>query len=127
MLFEKLKECGAKIIINNYQIKYENIKLLKDLDIDYIRLSSKYVSNEMTNGENIFDNLVELSKQLGYRIIINTVENEQELRKAIKNKADYVVGNILFKKMESDVVEEFLEQYKNYVNKIDGLITKLNA
>lgn len=127
LLFEKLKECGAKIIINNYQIKYENIKLLKDLDVDYIRLSSKYVSNEMTNGENIFDNLVELSKQLGYRIIINTVENEQELRKAIKNKADYVVGNILFKKMESDVVEEFLEQYKNYVNKIDGLITKLNA
>ena len=43
LLFEKLKECGADIIINNFELKYESLQLFNDLPIDEIKISSLFI------------------------------------------------------------------------------------
>ena len=43
VMFERLKNSGASIIINDTSIKYENLTLFRELPISELKLSSKYV------------------------------------------------------------------------------------
>lgn len=127
MMLEKLKECGADIIINNFEVKYETLQLYKDLPIDEIKISSLYISKDSTFNYDILKNIVSISKNLGYKVVVNCVEDEQQLNYAIRNGADSIQGDFLFKKMDTKLANEFVREYETYVNKIDGIIVKANS
>ena len=127
LLFEKLKECGADIIINNFEIKYESLQLFNDLPIDEIKISSKYISKEDNFDYEILKNIIAVSKNLEYKVVINCIEDEQQLNYAIRNGADNIQGEFLFKKMDTNLANEFVKEYETYVNKIDGIIIKANS
>lgn len=127
MMFEKLKECGADIIINNFEIKYETLGLYKDLPIDEIKVASYYASKDSTFDTNILKNIISIGKKLNYKVIVNCIEEEKELNYAIKYGADSIQGDFLFKKMDTELANEFVKEYETYVNKIDGIILKVNS
>lgn len=122
LMFEKLKECGADIIVNNMEIKYEAIKLFSELPIDELKLSSDYVSVDSQLSPEILSNIVRLGKEMNFKVLINTIENEKQLTEAIKKGADKIQGNFLFKKMDLELTEEFISEYSKYINKLDNII-----
>lgn len=123
---ETLKECGARVAIKNYEIKYDSLKLLKELKIDGIKLSSEYITDEDDIDDDVFIDILSLSKKLEYKVIIDKIENEKQLNYAIKSSADYIQGDFLFKRMDESLTEEFVKEYPKYINKIDGLIENAN-
>lgn len=127
LMFEKLKECGADIIVNNLELKYDNIKLYKDLPINEIKISSHYVSNDSTFNYDLLKNIIEIGKKLNYKVIVHSIEDEKELNYAIRNGADFIQGDFLFKKMDTKLADDFVSKYETYVNKLDGIIVKANA
>lgn len=122
IMFEKLKECGADIIVNNMEIKYEAIKLFNELPIDELKLSSSYVSVESQLDPEILSNIVKLGKEMKFKVLINSIENEKQLTEAIKKGADKIQGNFLFKKMDLELTEEFINEYSKYINRLDNII-----
>lgn len=110
-LFDNLKKAGANIIINNFQIKHEQITLLKTLPIDGIKLTAKYVAKESQIGNEVLQDIIILSKDLDFKVNIVAIEEEKELIYAIKNKVDFVQGNLISKVIKSDDVESFLNEY----------------
>ena len=46
-MFEKLKKSGAQISINNFNIKYEDMMLYNDLNIDEIKLYAKFIKKKI--------------------------------------------------------------------------------
>lgn len=126
MMFEKLKECGSDIIINNLEIKYETLELYKDLPIDEIKINSYYVSKDSIFESSILENIISVGKKLDYKVIVNCIEEEKELNYAIINGADSIQGDFLFKKMDTELANKFVKEYETYVNKIDRIISKAN-
>ena len=127
MMFEKLKQCGADIIINNLEIKYQTLELYKELPIDEIKIASHYVSKDSTFDLDVLKNIISMVKNLNYKTIVNCVEDEKSLNYAIRNGADSIQGDFLFKKMDTKLANEFVKEYDTYVNKIDGIIVKANT
>lgn len=122
LMFEKLKECGADIIVNNIEITYEAMNLYIDLPIDEVKLSSRYTFNDSNMENEVVENVINLCKALNYKVIMTKLETEKELNLAIKKGADKIQGNVLFKKMDDELIDEFLNEYSNYKSKIDNII-----
>ncbi len=121
-MFEKLKNAGAEIIINNIEIKHEPLVAFKDLQIDEIKLSSAYVAETAKFNDGILNDIVQVCKDLKYKVTVGRIDEECELDKSIKCGADYIQGNLIFKTMEENLVEKFLEEYSNYKNRIENMI-----
>lgn len=127
VMFEKLKECGADIIINNLELKYEKLVLYKDLPIDEIKVGAHYMSKDSALNSEILKDIINLGRDLDYKVVVNCIEDEKTLIYAIRNGANSIQGDFLFKKMDTKFSVDFAKEYENYVNKIDGIIVKANG
>lgn len=122
MMFERLKQCGADIIINNIEIKYKSLILFSELHVDQIKLSCKFISENSTLDEGIFEDIIGICKKLKYKVIVGRIETEQEFVDAIRHGADVLQGDFLFQKIEYEGSELYLEKYPNYKSDIENLI-----
>lgn len=122
-MFEKLKKSGAKISINNFNIKYEDMILYNNLNIDEIKLYAKYMSNESDLNDNCFENVIKLSKDLESEITICCIETKEQLEKAIKYGADKVQGFFLFNKMYDEYISDVIKKYDKLKEKVYKVIS----
>ena len=122
-MFEKLKKSGAKISINNFNIKYEDMILYNNLNIDEIKLYAKYMSKESDLNDNCFENVIKLSKDLKSEITICCIETKEQLEKAIKFGADKVQGFFLFNKMYDEYISDVIKKYDNLKEKVYKVIS----
>ena len=121
LMFERLKEMGVDIIINNFEIRQESIELFKELPIDEVKISSSILSSENIS-EKVFEDLITLSKDLGYKVIVGRISDDTKLVKAIAYNADKIQGDFLFKRMEEDLAEEVIAGYGTYRLRIEEII-----
>lgn len=121
VMFERLKEVGVDVIINNFEIRQESLELFAELPIDEVKISSNILSSENID-EKVFSDLIKLSKDLGYKVIVGKVNDDRKLVKAITNNADKIQGNFLFKKMNESLAEEVLANYGTYRLRIEEII-----
>lgn len=124
-MFEKLKKSGAKISINNFNIKYEDMILYNNLNIDEIKLYAKYMSKESNLNDNCMENVIKLSKDLESEITICCIETKEQLEKAIKCGADKVQGFFLFNKMYDEYISDVIKKYDNLKEKVYKVISDL--
>lgn len=117
-MFEKLKKSGAQISINNFNIKYEDMMLYNDLNIDEIKLYAKYMSKESNLNDNCLENVIKLSKDLESKITICCIETKEQLEKAIKCGADNVQGFFLFNKMYDEYISDIVRKYDSLKEKV---------
>lgn len=110
-LFESLKNAGANIIINNLQVKHEPITLIKTLPVDEIKLVAKYVAKDSKIGNEVLQDVIKLCKDLGYKVTVVSIDEEDELIYSIKNNVDFVQGNLICKKIKDIEVYSFLNNY----------------
>ena len=122
-MFEKLKKSGAKISINNFNIKYEDMILYNNLNIDEIKLYAKYMSKESDLNDNCLENVIKLSKDLKCEITICCIETKKQLEKAIKCGADKVQGFFLFNKMYDEYISDVIKKYDNLKEKVYQVIS----
>lgn len=122
-MFEKLKKSGAKISINNFNIKYEDMILYNNLNIDEIKLYAKYISKESDLNDNCLENVIKLSKDLESEITICCIETKEQLEKAIKYGADKVQGFLLFNKMYDEYISDVIKKYDNLKEKVYKVIS----
>ena len=94
VMFERLKQAGVSIVINNFDIKQESLELFAELPIDEVKISSSILSSENIN-DNVFSDLINLSHDLGYKVIIGKISDDRKLVKAITNNADKIQGDFL--------------------------------
>lgn len=121
LMFERLKEMGVDIIINNFEIRQESIELFKELPIDEVKISSSILSSENIS-EKVFEDLITLSRDLGYKVIVGRISDDTKLVKAITYGADKIQGDFLFKRMEEELAEEVIAGYGTYRLRIEEII-----
>lgn len=121
-MFEKLKSHGVIISINNFNIKYDDMLLYNDLDIDEIKLYAKYISKESNLDANCMIDVIKLSNDLKYNVTVCCIETKEQLELSIKHGADKVQGFLLFNKMYDDYIKDVIKKYDELKVKVYSMI-----
>ena len=108
VMFDKVRKYGVKISATNFEIKHEVMDMFKRLQIDEIKISSKYIDSNSIFKQDVLKDIVKLTRDLDYDIVITRIEDEETLNKVLKLKVDMIQGNYLFNIMEEKDVIEFL-------------------
>ncbi len=120
-MFDRLKQLGVDIVINNIEIKQEALELFAELPIDEVKVNANILSNDNINSS-VFKDIIKLCKDLGYKVIVGKISDDKKLVEAIVDGADKLQGEFLFKKMEENLAEEVLSSYGAYRLRIDEII-----
>lgn len=107
-LFEQIKGTGADVVINNLQIKYSSLILIKSLPIDEIKISSKYLLNESPIANDALKNIINLCNELTYKPIIKEIETKEELEYIKDLDINYIQGNLISKKLAFEELSEYI-------------------
>ena len=121
-MFERLKEIGVEIIINNLELKYESLEVLNSLPIDELKISSNYIVEDSKFKKEVFIDIIKLAHDLKYKVIVGRIDDDTKLVKTINSGADKIQGDFLFKKMEQELAEDVLNNYGTYRLRIDDII-----
>lgn len=78
----KLKEKGVKISLDNFGSSYLNLKYLKDISIDRVKIDQSFVKNIETNraDEVIVEAIVLMAKNLNLEVSAEGVETHDQLK-----------------------------------------------
>lgn len=121
-MFEKLKSHGVIISINNFNIKYDDMLLYNDLDIDEIKLYAKYISKESNLDANCMIDVIRLSNDLKYNVTVCCIETKEQLELSLKHGADKLQGFLLFNKMYDDYIKDVIKKYDELKVKVYSMI-----
>ncbi len=110
VMFEKLRKYGVRISVSNLEIKHEVLDMFHRLNVDEVKVSASFLDSNSIFKESVLKDIVTLSKDLGYQVVITRIEDENTLQKVLKLKVDMVQGNYLANVVESDKLVPFLKE-----------------
>jgi len=114
-----LSEMGVHFSIDDYGSGFASTDWLFKLPVSIVKIDKFILWNAMKN-ENariVLVNTMKLLKDLGKKIVVEGVENEEMVRLLVENGCDYMQGYLYSKPIPSDVFLEFI--------KMNNVTTKL--
>ncbi len=107
-----LRQLGIKLSIDDFGTGYSNLSYLHRMPINYLKIDRSFVSRMQTNYENteIVRTIVMLAKNLGFEVIAEGVETQEQARHLKMLNCTFGQGYLFSKPLESGRVEELLEK-----------------
>lgn len=106
---KRLKDAGFKIAIDDFDVEYSNLDVLKKLDFDVIKLDKYFIDDvcDCNIKEEIIMFMSKIAKRNGKALIIEGVEDksQNELIKSIYNERLYVQGYLYNKPMPIEQIK----------------------
>ena len=92
--FSDLHSCGVSIALDDFGTGYSNYDVIFNMKIDYIKIDGSLTESMLTSEKSkvVVESIVEVSKKLGIKIVIEFVSSE-EIYNAVKGMGiDYAQG-----------------------------------
>lgn len=113
-----LKEIGVKVSIDDFGSGFSNLGYFNKMPIDYVK-TDKVLSKNINKDENanrLIKNLILMFHELGYGVVCEGVETEDQLEFLQKTGIDYLQGYHISKPLSNAGVKEWvINNYKKYV------------
>lgn len=116
--FDRIKEYGVNISVNNLEIKYDTLNMLKRLPIDEVKVSAEYLMSNSIFEFDVLKDIVAFCKDLKYRVIMTRIEDERSFKASISLKADMIQGNYIHGLILEDDLEENIKRFVKHFNNV---------
>lgn len=117
---EKLKELkglGLKIAIDDFGTGYSSLGYLMELDVDIIKIDRKFIlATNTLKGKELMKNIINMTKDLGCKVVVEGVEKEEEMKFVESQGADYIQGFYYSKPLEIKELTSYLKNSKKHLN-----------
>ena len=113
---ETIKKAKGRIALDDFGVGYSSLSYLKGLDIDMIKIDKSFIDSIDLNMQNkkILSMIVNLSHELGMKVLAEGVETKEQLNHIIEVGCDYAQGYYFYKPLSVEEFEKILwEQSKN--------------
>ena len=90
-----LKEAGFKVLMDDFGSGYSSLNMLKNMNIDILKLDMRFLHFEKDNlekGVNILESIVSMARLLAIPVIAEGVETEEQLQILRNMKCRYAQG-----------------------------------
>ena len=110
----RLRENGAKILLDDFGSGYSSFGMLQDYDFDILKIDISFVRNIGVNKktESILRAIIDMAHQLGIRLIAEGAETEEQVTFLRDNGCDYIQGYYYYKPMSQAEFLQLLEAGK---------------
>ncbi|MDD6037611.1 MAG: EAL domain-containing protein, partial [bacterium] len=109
---QKLREAGFRILLDDFGSGYSALNMLKDIDIDIIKLDMKFFQMDDGNvdrGINIINGIMSMARQLDLPVIAEGIETDQQCEILDMVGCSYAQGYYFYKPMPISAFERLTE------------------
>lgn len=115
---QKLRKNGFSISIDDFGSGYSSLNMLKDVEVDVLKLDKAFFENEnQERGNQVISKFIELSKSLHMKVVSEGVETQEQVDFLTEVGCDMVQGYYFARPMPA---EEFEEKYLKNQNVNDN-------
>ena len=110
----RLRENGAKILLDDFGSGYSSFGMLQDYDFDILKIDISFVRNIGVNKktESILRAIIDMAHQLGICLVAEGAETEEQVTFLRENGCDYIQGYYYYKPMPQAEFLQLLEAGK---------------
>ncbi len=115
----KMKSYGISTSIDDFGTGYSSLNLLKDLDVDIIKLDKSFLDNlgdEKKTDEVVIRNIVNMVNELDMQVVAEGVETNVQADLLENFKCSMAQGYLFDKPLPCSEFEERLKGSKTYIN-----------
>ncbi|MFC7687006.1 EAL domain-containing protein [Ureibacillus sp. GCM10028918] len=110
---QQIKELNIQIALDDYGTGYSSINYLRAFPFDTIKIDKSYIqeiTNPQKNSRIIVESIISLVKNLGFRVVAEGVETDEQLRLLKTMQCDEIQGYIYSQPLSPDEFIEFIEK-----------------
>ena len=105
-----LKERGISILLDDFGSGYTSFLDLQNLDISIIKIDKSITQNSVTDtGFKILKNLIQTSKDIGFKTLCEGIETKEQEKAAIEAGCDLLQGFYYYKPMSVATFESLFD------------------
>ncbi|MGJ9458643.1 sensor domain-containing protein [Oceanobacillus sp. CF4.6] len=82
----ELKDLGIKVSIDDFGTGYSSLSYLKQLPIDTLKIDKSFIDDLDRDGEIIANTIINMGKNLNFRVIAEGIESEAQLKYLVNQK-----------------------------------------
>lgn len=112
---KRLHDLGFRIMMDDFGSGYSSLNVLKDMDVDYLKIDMKFLQQEdgfNGKGEKVLTSVVRMAKWLHLPAIVEGVETEEQVDFLKCIGCEYAQGFYFAKPMPVEEYERFIRQEK---------------
>lgn len=98
---------GLKVGLDDFGFAYSSIELLKEFDIDILKLDRSFFIGENAKSYKIVKKLIELSHDLGMLVVAEGIEEQHQVDKLYSLNCDYIQGYFFSKPLSFEEFEQW--------------------
>lgn len=108
---KKLRDMNIKIALDDFGTGYSSFSLLRDLNIDFVKLDRYFINRIKTKEHNelITGDIISMSHKIGLAVVAEGVEIEVQKDYLIENNCDIMQGYLFSKPLPGDAALKILE------------------
>jgi len=107
---KSLQRMGIKISIDDFGTGYSSLASMQDLGIDYVKIDKSFIKTINSRGSNIVNAVMQISKSMGYKVIAEGVETQEQNEKLKKIGVHYQQGYYFSEPLEAAPLIEYIHQ-----------------
>ena len=113
-VLDKFHEMGYKVEMDDFGSGYSSLNVLKDLDVDVIKLDMKFLSGDIGGrGGAILSSVVQMTKWLNTPVVAEGVETNEQAEYMKSIGCNYIQGYLYSQPVEE---AEFIEKLKTLIH-----------
>lgn len=113
VLFEELQALGIKISIDDFGTGYSSLSYLKKLPINTLKIDKSFIDDLDHHGKILANTIINMGKNLGYRVIAEGIETEEQLTFLKKQDSNEGQGYYFSKPIKGEEISKLLQKKKN--------------
>jgi EAL domain-containing protein (putative c-di-GMP-specific phosphodiesterase class I) len=107
-MVKALQLLGFMISIDDFGTGYSSLSVIQDLHVNTVKIDRSFINNLHLNGIDIVKAVMVMSHGLGYRIVAEGVENQQQANTLTALGIHYLQGYLFDKPLEFEALKQKL-------------------
>lgn len=101
-VIDELMRLGFKVLMDDFGSGYSSLNILKDINIDTIKLDMRFLDNQDHKSQNILESVIHMAKWLDLKVIAEGVEKAEQVQSLLKIGCVYAQGFYYYRPMPID-------------------------
>lgn len=93
-VLDQFRACGLKVALDDFGFAYSSLALLKEFEIDTLKLDRTFFINETNKSRTVVGNIIQLAHNLGMSVVAEGIEEQTQVEALSKNHCDLIQGYV---------------------------------